>query len=348
MVKKLLKQSLCSLLFYSGIFKLSKFLSSRIRKRALILCYHRVVTGPPDSYSTPGTQLDLANFRSQMAFLCKNYEVISLSKLLNELAEGKELSRDAYAVLTFDDGLIDGYTNIFPLLKAFNVPATFFVSPWAVSTGSLYWVDELWHWLNSVNSATRHFHFGDLVLPVISLNDKLNARRQIIRVLSSQNPRQREETLAELKVSLGLAGQDISARNVMLTREHISEMIASGLVEVGAHSLLHPMLPFCTEDQMKIEVGDSKEKLEALLGSRIDSFAYPFGKYTSKALEVAQSSGYKAAVTTHDGFVKTGDNLYLLKRVNVFRDDTTVSLATLKIMRFYLNHILAIKAKESE
>lgn len=31
-------------------------------------------------------------------------------------------------VLTLDDGLIDNYTNLFPILKKYNVPATFFVT----------------------------------------------------------------------------------------------------------------------------------------------------------------------------------------------------------------------------
>ena len=134
----------------------------------------------------------------------------------------------------------------------------------------------------------------------------------------------------------------------MLPYEHISEMIASGLVEIGAHSLSHPMFPFCREDQVEIEVRDSKDNLEALLGSRIDSFAYPFGKYTPKAVEAVRGCGYKAAVTTQDGLVQAGDDPFLLKRVNVFRDDTAVSLAALKIMTLYLKHIFDFSANERE
>jgi len=336
MMKRVLKHFFLGLLFYSGIFRSTKFLSARFHRKALVLCYHRVVTGPPDSYSTPGTQLGLANFRSHLVFLLKNYKVIRLSKLINELAEGKKLPDEGYAVLTFDDGFIDGYTNIFPLLKEFAIPATFFVSPWAISSGSLYWADELWHCLNSVNGALTHLRFGDSVLPIVSQTDKLNARAEMLKTLSSRNPRQRDDLLSEIKASLGLANQDVSARRLMLSRENISEMAASGMVEWGAHSLTHPMLPLCTEDQMEIEVKESKSDLESMLGSPVDYFAYPFGKYTQETADAVQRCGFKAAVTTNDGLVKAGDDLFLLNRLNVFRDDTFVSLATRKIMRFYL------------
>ena len=340
MVKKFLKQSLCSLLLYSGIFGSIKFLSARIRKRALILCYHRVVIGQPDHYSTPGTQLGLENFRSHLTFLLRNYNVISLSKLIKELAKGKELPRESYAVLTFDDGFIDGYTNIFPLLKEFNIPATFFVSPWAVSKGSLHWQDEIWYCLNVVNRHLTHLRFNSFALPIVSQVDKLNARRQIVKILSSQKPKQRDEILLEIKASLGLANQDVSGRRLILTPESISKMAASALVEWGAHSLTHPMLPLCTKDQIEIEVKESKNDLESLLGSPVNYFAYPFGEHTRETADAVRSYGYKAAVTTNDGLVKAGDDLFLLNRLNVFRDDTFASLATQKIMRFYLKQTL--------
>lgn len=348
MMKKFLKQSLSGFLFYSGIFRSTKFLSARILKKALVLCYHRVIAGPPDSYSTPGTQLDLANFRSHLAFLLRNYKIIRLSELIQELVERKELSDENYAVLTFDDGFIDGYTNIFPLLKEFAIPATFFVSPWAISSGSLYWQDELWYCLNSVNGPLTHLHFGDFDLPIVSQTDKLNARAQMVKILSLRNSWQRDELLSEIKVSLGMANQDVSSRPRMLTRENTAEMAASGLVEWGAHSLTHPMLPFCTEDQLEIEVKESKNDLESMFGSPVDYFAYPFGKHTQRAADAVQRFGYKAAVTTNDGFVAPGDDLFLLNRLNVFRDDTFVSLAAQKIMRFNFRNILGCKSKEHE
>jgi peptidoglycan/xylan/chitin deacetylase (PgdA/CDA1 family) len=347
MMKRFIKQSSCSLLFYSGLFNFTKFLSSRIKKQAVILCYHRVVRGEPDTYSIPGTQIDIQNFRSHIKFLLNNFTVIRISDLIERMKEGEKAFDRNYAVLTFDDGFKEGYTNIFPVLKEFLIPAIFFVSPGNILSGTLSWHDELWHCLNNLNDHTiANLRLEGLDLPITTEKDKLNAYGTLVKTLSARDPQERTSIISNIKVSLGIANHDLSGKRFMLDRENLSEMINSGLVEFGAHSMTHPMLSLCIEKQVEYEVRESKIVLESILGSPVKYLAYPFGQYTSKTIQAVQKCGYKAAVTTNDGLVAPGGDLFVINRVNVFRDDTLESLMTQKMMRLYLKHIFScIKTK---
>ena len=66
-------------------------------------------------------------FKKQMKYLKdKGYNVIKLSDLVSLLEFNKELPKKT-VVLTFDDGFDDNYTNVFPVLKKYNFPATIFL-----------------------------------------------------------------------------------------------------------------------------------------------------------------------------------------------------------------------------
>ncbi len=81
-----------------------------------ILTYHRVNDEERDYLSVP-----ISDFRSQMKFLAEGqFKVISLKEFI------QQGPRENTVVLTFDDGYRDNYKNAFPLLKAFEFPATIF------------------------------------------------------------------------------------------------------------------------------------------------------------------------------------------------------------------------------
>ncbi|MFH1388269.1 MAG: polysaccharide deacetylase family protein [Patescibacteria group bacterium] len=66
-------------------------------------------------------------FEKQMRYLKnRDYNVIKLSDLVNLLESNEELPKKT-VVLTFDDGFEDNYTNVFPILKKYNFPATIFL-----------------------------------------------------------------------------------------------------------------------------------------------------------------------------------------------------------------------------
>lgn len=93
-----------------------------------ILMYHYVGTLPPeaDPYRVNLT-VSRELFRAHLQYLAEGgYTTVSLADLEQALREGVELPEKP-VILTFDDGHIDHYTNVFPLLREFGQTGTFFL-----------------------------------------------------------------------------------------------------------------------------------------------------------------------------------------------------------------------------
>jgi peptidoglycan/xylan/chitin deacetylase (PgdA/CDA1 family) len=93
-----------------------------------ILMYHYVSELPPDAdvYRVDLTILP-EMFRAHMQYLHESgYTTISLDDLDNALLYGAPLPPRP-VILTFDDGYIDHYTHVLPILREFGFTGTFFI-----------------------------------------------------------------------------------------------------------------------------------------------------------------------------------------------------------------------------
>src|SRR5262249_18145710 len=94
------------------------------------------------------------------------------------------------------------------------------------------------------------------------------------------------------------------------------------LVEVGAHTVTHPVLSAHSPAVQREEIVRSKKDLEEFLGHSVTSFAYPYGTahdYTADTVAVLQEHGFTVACTTTAGLVSRDDERLRLQRV-VVRD----------------------------
>ena len=109
-----------------------------------------------------------------------------------------------------------------------------------------------------------------------------------------------------------------------LTWEQIREMKEQGM-EFLPHTRTHPILAHCTNERMREEIGGSKRRIEAHLGTTADIFCYPNGKqgdFDDAVIAVLKEEGCRAAFTAeegHDHTQKTVD-AFRLKRYP-FPDD---------------------------
>jgi peptidoglycan/xylan/chitin deacetylase (PgdA/CDA1 family) len=72
-------------------------------------------------------ELPFSLFRRQMEFFHRIEKVVPYTRALSLLKDGEVPQRDLF-VLTFDDGYEDFYTEVYPLLQEFQLPAIVFVT----------------------------------------------------------------------------------------------------------------------------------------------------------------------------------------------------------------------------
>ena len=102
-----------------------------------------------------------------------------------------------------------------------------------------------------------------------------------------------------------------------MTWEQLKEMEAGG-VTIESHTLTHPKLEELPDDEIRLELLNSKNVLEENLGHPVEFLAYPTGTYNLHIAGIAQDLGYKGAFTIKYGVVDKGSNFFALERVPIF------------------------------
>jgi peptidoglycan/xylan/chitin deacetylase (PgdA/CDA1 family) len=110
---------------------------------------------------------------------------------------------------------------------------------------------------------------------------------------------------ATVYVTIGFIGGVspwIGARGdgAMMREPELRELVAAGW-ELGAHTMTHTDLSTLDYDACRREIEQSRDELERIADTRVETFAYPFGRYSPVALAAARDSGLLAAVTTGSG-----------------------------------------------
>jgi len=116
---------LCFVLYFLGIVPLYVYLRKRYLKRyiAVVLMYHRV----SDDGNSSDITVSAKNFEDQILYLKKNFNIVSIDELIDMYLQNVKLEEDTVAI-TFDDGYKDNYTDAYPILRRYNVPAIIFVA----------------------------------------------------------------------------------------------------------------------------------------------------------------------------------------------------------------------------
>ncbi|HSE98479.1 MAG TPA: polysaccharide deacetylase family protein, partial [Blastocatellia bacterium] len=112
-----------------------------------------------------------------------------------------------------------------------------------------------------------------------------------------------------------------------LSWEQAREMDSLG-VEIGSHTVTHPVLTHSSASRLSRELGESRSRLEAVLGRRVDLFCYPNGDYDRGVRKEVARAGYRCAVTTEAGLNDGRSDPLALKRIHTERDLAHFAQAT--------------------
>ena len=109
--------------------------------KILIVMYHYVRDIKFSRFpSIKGLETD--SFHQQLIYLNKHYNLITMEQLLEFTRSNTSLPKKS-ALLTFDDGYLDHYLNVFPLLEKYNLKGCFYVPTNVVKNNVLLDVNKI-------------------------------------------------------------------------------------------------------------------------------------------------------------------------------------------------------------
>jgi peptidoglycan/xylan/chitin deacetylase (PgdA/CDA1 family) len=84
-----------------------------------------------------------------------------------------------------------------------------------------------------------------------------------------------------------------------MTTEQLKTMVAAGM-SIGCHTRSHPPLPGVSSERAWDEIAGAKAILEQA-GFKIDTFAYPYGSYDERVVDMVEDAGFRSARTVDAG-----------------------------------------------
>jgi peptidoglycan/xylan/chitin deacetylase (PgdA/CDA1 family) len=292
-------------------------LAARFRsKRAAILMYHSVMDDPRQvADSLGGIVHSTEVFQGQMELLARQFRPVDLDRLASFVKGEQDLPEHAVAI-TFDDGYRDNYELAMPILNRFGIPAAFYVTVDSIERRKLPWPSRLRFSFRTTSEKEfrdESGHRWSLGSPEQRERAYLGVCDQVCKLAGAAL----ENRVAQMEQALEAQLSSDSGR-LMMTWEQVKQLAQHGHI-VGSHTMTHPNLAFLALEQMRSELRESKQRMEAHVNAPVQHFSYPcpalFPNWTEQTVEESRRVGYQTAVTTSTGLTRPNDNPLGLKRV---------------------------------
>lgn len=319
-----------------GVWRLKRW-GKRFARQAIILLYHRVAEVDCDPQLLCVTP---QHFAEHLEVLSRYHHPLGLETLRRRQSVNPWGSRGV--AVTFDDGYADNLRNAKPLLERFDVPATVFVTTGSIEDDREFWWDELERLLlhpGVLPKTLRLIHVGSPgqwelgeaslysgdayrryrkwnVLEKDDPGPRQRLYRSLCQLLRPLPERERREALDEL---LAWAGAEPLGRPIhrALSPDEVFRLAEGGLVEIGAHTVTHPILSALPATAQRDEIRGSKARLEEILGRQVTGFSYPYGArtdYTRETVAIVRESGFAYACSNFADLVWRGTDRFQLPR----------------------------------
>lgn len=276
--------------------------------RLSILIYHRVLPEPDPLFPS---EVDSARFDHQMQQVSRLFNVLPLTVAVERLKSGTLPARAA--CITFDDGYADNAEIALPILKKHGIPATFFIATGYLDGGIMF-NDSIIESIRMTKGLSIDLSpIGLSEFPLDTIAQKRFAIGNILSCLKYK-PLAQRQTLVDALSSL--ASVQLPA-DLMMKSGQVKRLSDSGM-EIGGHTVNHPILASIDRDTAKAEIANNKQHLEELTGKPVRLFAYPNGKpdtdYLAAHVAIVKELGFDAAVSTAKGVANRHSDLFQLPR----------------------------------
>ncbi|MBS0357714.1 MAG: polysaccharide deacetylase family protein [Proteobacteria bacterium] len=257
--------------------------------------------------------LETELFIEQIEYLRKHYNVITMEELIACFDNNVSLPPKSL-LLTFDDGYIDHYLNVFPVLHRYKLQGTFFIPGKAISENRMLDVNKIHFLLASVEDKTKILNDIKLFLNQYKNEYEIESYEYyfkniakssrfdppeiifIKRILQVELPETlRQIILNHLFEKYVSINEEEFSTELYLSKNHILDMHAHNM-HIGSHGYDHYWWDRLSQPALEREIGLSQQFLQDLnISMNTWTACYPYNAYSELATKILIEKGCKAA-----------------------------------------------------
>ena len=274
---------------------------------ARILLYHGICPHEPFRYNT--LFVTLKTFELQLRLYKKYFNLVSLDDLYEQRISDKRFN----ICLTFDDGFMNNYKYVLPILEKYQVPAAFFVTGIRDAGYEILWNDVLCaaykHGPEKFRLGNEEFIKGKDSKYVSALTGE-----KLVDTLRLAEFEDKSDMIKLLSPFRQKADEDYW---MQMTAGEIRQLASSKWVTIGSHSYYHNDLAKIPVDELRKDLNRSKLFLEDVTGKKIKALAFPYGSYSKVVLNEAKNAGYSQLLATEFLFADDPGDDALRERLTI-------------------------------
>jgi peptidoglycan/xylan/chitin deacetylase (PgdA/CDA1 family) len=310
-------------LHYSGALGVWRWLRRMFRQdEVCVVGLHRVLTRAEHerSDSLDGMIIHDDTYLALLAYLQRRFQVVSLNAFLAMMQSGSFPGKPL-CLITFDDGWADTYSRAVLGLKKFGLPAVVFLATGSIGSRGGFWVERVkraWRTPSTreqIQSARREF--GEACAATVTSTDLEPVVEWLKRM-----PTKRRDAILDRMALLDEPTDASSDVDTMLTWDQVREL-SETRVDLGAHTVTHPLLSYEDDASIERELRASKEDIEKRLGKTVRAFAYPNGDWNEVVREKTAEAGFECAFTTNPAWHNRRENPYTVSRLLLHEGNIT-------------------------
>ena len=277
-----------------------------------VLTYH----GVQERHSRPSSSMHvpLDTFARTMRAVGRVASFVPLRELVMRHLSGRP-TRGLVAV-TFDDAYASVATSAWRVLAELEIPVTMFVVTDAAVSGVPFWWDRVDALFDAANAEQWRAFEEACGLPATfrhgqptDMGPLRPLRQWILAEHSGRWPEELEPVIARVERDLACGPQQWP-----LTFEQLDELVKSPLVDLGVHTVSHPVLPLLSDDAQRQEIRASFRILAERYACTLPVLAPPFGLYDRRTFEVLREEGLEACLSLEAASLRDGTQSALIPR----------------------------------
>lgn len=281
--------------------------------------------------------LDYELFRKQLDFLRKNFNIVTMEEVIEAWNSDNGKLPENAVLLTFDDGYIDNFTMVFPLLKEYRIQGSFFIPGKSFAESKLldvnkihfilasadidYLVQDIYEYLDEYrqNDVAGAIPSNSELFEKYAVAGRYDNKETIFvkRILQTAIPEEIRNIISSklFEKYVGVP-EKVFAKELYMNRDQIRCMKQEGMF-IGVHGYDHYWLGNLSPGEMKKDIDKALETMDEFIDRDNWVLNYPYGSYSPDVLSYIENKGCRLGMTIE---VKVADNSvhsrYLLPRLN--------------------------------